>query len=109
MVWRAVYSDGTDLWEDQGENSRAIDRDRCVRLELTDRGMLRYSCAVPEGAKAVYRHRVTRDLGGGDPQNTWIAGYSHKDGVVLAYVKEDGTVYLDHNADDVELYDVELP
>lgn len=114
MLWRAVYNDGSDLWETPGRGSGEIDRDRCIRIELTEGGVLKVGVDIPIGGRAVYRHRVVQDLSSGEVSSElWIVGYTYRaaggPSATLCYLYPDGTCNVQNDVRDIELLDVEQP
>ncbi len=104
IVWRAHYSDGTDLWQDENHGYHDIDRDRLVAFDLWQENRLLVRVDMTGGdehkgvgpKRLIWRKRHTHD--GSTDQVMHMAGWQRKVKGVnvqsICYVFEDGVVLL---------------
>jgi len=123
LYWIANYQDGSQLkqYENNRENKYYdIDRDNLVRFDLLDYETNKavYSYWVREGEQLIYRRRTLRPVIVTEQrpiQVIYIVGYKKKtmtnagvkEDIVLNYIYQDGSVALDGERNNLELFDFE--
>ena len=104
IIWRAHYTDGTDLWQDGKHGYHDIDRDNLVAFDLWQGNRLLVRVDMSSGdvrngvgpKRLIWRKRHTTD--GSTDQIMHMAGWQRKVNGTnvqsICYVFEDGAVLL---------------
>lgn len=125
LQWRAVYEDKSILnqYEPSGKENKYtdIDRERLVRFDMLDKATQKpvYSVWLNEGQQLIYRRRTIMPIKPTPErpiQVIYLVGYRQtimtnsgpRNFVVLNYLYEDGSVALDNERDNLQLYPIEM-
>lgn len=127
LYWRAVYNDGTFLMQYEMKNGKQIEnkypninREKLERFDLLDytTNKVVFALFIHEGWKLIYRRRTLKRFNANQQfpdQVIWLVGYKEdiltNSGIrsrkVINYLYEDGSVALDDERENLELYQIE--
>lgn len=112
MLWKAVLSDGTEVWENPSTGTSSLYPGSVTQFQLTEGGIIKYSLVLDDYKQLLYRHRVALSAGSGEKiSEAWIVGYctigNPKAGQLTTY-HSDGTITTVTSTDGIEFFPSEI-
>ena len=101
MLWKAIYSDGTEL--NQHENGQElsyykIDQSKLKFFSLINNGKVVLVLHIFDGRKLIYRRRVMIHQHTGEQEVIYLVGWQKningENVQSIAYIHEDGTIVI---------------
>jgi hypothetical protein len=105
MLWRAIYSDNTELnqYENGQEQSwKKIDLDRIKFFDLMDGDKRVFRLHLFDGRRLIYRRRVVMNYNADGENVVYLVGWKKNNIQSIAYVHESDNTVLISGADGLE-------